>query len=80
MKQDGKSGWVVGALAVVAVACCAFPVIAAGAFSAAAGVGLGSWLLVALGIALIGVGFWRARRHAACPPADENVPAHTEGR
>ena len=80
MKQDGRSGWLVGVMAAVAVACCAFPVIAAGAFGAAAGVGLGSWFLIALGIAIVGFGFWRARRHVARRTAEENVPAQTERR
>ena len=80
MNQDGRSDRVIGVIAALAGACCALPVIAAGAFSAAAGAGLGSWLLVALGVAVVGFGFWQARRHAECRLVEPNVPVPTEGR
>jgi len=80
VKQDRGSGWLVGAVAAVAVACCAFPAIAVGAFSAAAGIGFGSWLLVGLGSAGIGFGIWRRRRRVTCRLPEHDVAARTRGR
>jgi hypothetical protein len=78
VKQDRGSGWLVGAVAAIAVACCAVPVIAVGAFSAAAGIGFGSWLLVGIGSAAVAFGISR-RRRVACRLPDDGA-ACTEGR
>ena len=64
----------------MAVVCCAFPAIALGAFSAAAGIGIRSWFLVGAGIAALAFGIWRRRQHVACRHPAHDVAAHTRGR
>ena len=78
MKNSRASGWLVGGVAVVAVVCCAFPVIVAGAFGAAVGIGLGSWLLVGIGVAMVALGVWRRHRHLACERSDRDAATRVQ--
>ena len=80
MTHDRGSGWLVGGVAAMAVVCCAFPVIALGAFGAAAGIGIRSWFLVGLGIAALGFGIWRRRHRVTCRHPAHDVAARTRGR
>jgi len=55
--------------------CCGIPLLlSAGALSAVAGIGLGSWLMIAAGAVAATVGMWRWRQNArSC-----DVPASAE--
>ena len=80
MSNDRKFGGLVGLLGVSMAVCCGFPVLlGAGIAVGAAGLALGSCLVVAAGAAL-GVWGWRRRRGARdCEilnsGADERHPA-----
>ena len=74
--MNRSSGWWVGAAAVVAVVCCAFPFVVVGAFGAVAGIGLGSWVLVAVGLVVVAVGISR-RRRAACRVPERGVASRS---
>lgn len=75
-ERESNAG-LMGLLAVGLGACCGLPLLAsAGVFGAAAGVGLGSWLIVAVGASAVVVGVVRRRqRSARCelPTADDAV-------
>ena len=74
MSDDDGIGILAGAgLAAAMVTCCGLPLlIGSGALAALAGIGLGSWLLVAFGLMVIAgsVVAWR-RRGRACPVEDD---------
>ncbi|MGQ0803048.1 MAG: hypothetical protein ACT4PI_04200 [Actinomycetota bacterium] len=74
MSDDDRTGIFAGVgLAVAAALCCGLPLlIAAGALGALAGIGFGSWLLIAFGLVVIAgsVVAWR-RRTRACPVDDD---------
>lgn len=64
--STGRFAVIAGGLAVLV--CCGVPwLLSAGAVGALAGVGLGNWLLIGAGLALLAVGIWRRvrrdRRH-----------------
>ncbi len=57
--------------------CCGFPLLAsAGVLGAIAGIGLGSWLIVALAVVVVVVGFvrWRRTRDPYPAPRADNTP------
>jgi len=83
MSNDRKFGGLVGVLGVSMVVCCGLPVLlGAGIAVGAAGLALGSGLVVVAG-ALLGVWGWRRHRAARdCellpPGADERRPAEPD--
>ncbi len=83
MPNDSRYGWLVGVLGVSMVVCCGLPVLlGAGIAVGAAGLALGSGLVVVAG-ALLGVWGWRrhrAARDCELPPraADERRPAEPD--
>lgn len=83
MSNDRKFGGLVGLLGVSMAVCCGLPVLlGAGIAVGAAGLALGSGLVVAAG-ALLGVWGWRRRRGArVCEApnsgADERHPAEPD--
>lgn len=76
---------VLGAAAVAVGLCCGLPVLlSAGVLTAVAGLGLGSWLILAIGAAIVIVALVRRRSKpvAATPLIDaqrsERSPSHVE--
>ena len=58
--------------------CCGFPLLAsAGVFGAVAGIGLGSWLIVALAVvvAVVGLVRWRRTRDSYPAPRVDDTPS-----
>lgn len=73
------AGVVVGALGL----CCGLPVLLSlGFLGALAGISLGSWVLIALGLAIVGLAVWRRheqrRRHPSPRPAQRGAPSRGE--
>jgi len=71
----GVTGAVVGAFGL----CCGLPVLfSLGVLGAVAGISLGSWVLIALGLAAVIYGVWRRRhrRPDQCPARPGAVTAH----
>ncbi len=74
MGERESTGGLIG-LGVVAMAfCCGFPLLlSAGVLGALAGVGLGSWLVLAAGLLVAGVGavrWYQRRNQPACEAPD----------
>lgn len=62
-----------GVLALGLGLCCGLPALASlGVLGAAAGLGIGSWLLIATGLAVASAGAWRWRRRSR--RRDETTP------
>ncbi len=61
---ERETPWGLAALGAVGMAVfCALPLqVGAGFFAAAAGFGLGSWIVIVAGIAVVAVGVWRWRQ------------------
>jgi hypothetical protein len=81
MPQKRETSGLWGLVGVGVVACCGLPVLLAGGIAiGAAGVALGSGLVVAAGAALAVWG-WRRRRSAHCEPpsADSDRVEATDG-
>ncbi len=73
MGERAPAAGIFGVLALGLGLCCGLPVLASlGVFGAAAGLGIGSWLLIATGLAVAGVGAVRWRRRS--PRRDETTP------
>ena len=75
-RHEEPSGALVGVLMAAAIGlCCGLPILAASGFLAAlAGLGVGSWTLIAAGAGLVAVGVvrsWRRRAACAAPPEHE---------
>ncbi len=73
MRSDGSSGWIVGAAAVAAALCCAFPLVAGGALVAIAGIGLGGGLLAAAVLVAVVIGVAQHRRRGRCSGASRDA-------
>lgn len=79
--NDPRPRELAGLAAVGLAMCCGLPVLlGAGALGAAAGIALGSTLVVGVGVVIGVLGWLRWRRKRACQTVDQGSPTTRGGR